>query len=117
MPNMLFYPILAAWILAGTGCLQQNLLAEQEQELRAVRIIVKFARSGIDPTEPRLVKELSQDLQCALKPLQPAADNTQVYVCDSKESATRFADRLERLAERPDIEYAEIDAKRRALNN
>ncbi|HEY3487883.1 MAG TPA: hypothetical protein VGL10_07445 [Gammaproteobacteria bacterium] len=95
------------------GCSNPGGHAAADGDIKAFRIIIGFAeKPRLAPGNPRLIADLEHALNCRLESLHAAAQ-AHIYICHTTESADSLILHLNKLAERGDIRYAEIDEKRK----
>lgn len=101
------FRIAILWLLlAGlVGCV----CAQSQSGDDVAQIIVKFKDVNTEPATATLLSSLSQTTKLKVKHLRPMSGGAQIYVLSGDDALVAQA--LQKLAARPDVEFAELDRK------
>jgi hypothetical protein len=99
--------LLCAAILAGCVCAQ----AKNTAEGNVAQIIVKFKPSVTNPNTPAFLKDLSRTACGEIAYFRAMSGDAHVLRLSGLKTEADVNKALKRLAQRPDVEYAELDRK------
>lgn len=91
--------------LAGCVC------AEPKRADDIAQIIVKFKDAATAPASAALLANIAETAQLKVRHVRPMSGGAQIYVLSGVADDNALQQAMQRLAARPDIEYAEIDRK------